>query len=184
VLFVRPRIAELGLHLLQRSVHPELLETCAVRQFEREHYVLQTSITTAGHAIVFHLGDLVLTEVCAGLDQDLPQFGRLVTQTLDAGQCDERLIGDRLLWSSRFQLENVAAAVFVTIQQQLDEQGECEGLVHRFRPGSASRAAVGGVSYVNFQAFARHAIVRAFHTFPDTLTVCKTESRFTLVDGK
>lgn len=181
MLFVRPRIAELGLHLFQRSVHPELLETCAARQFEREHYVLQTAITTAGHTIVFHLGDLLLTEICAGLDQDLPQHGRLVSQTLDAGESGERLIGGRLRWSSRFQLDNVAPTVFVSIQQQLDEQGECEGLVHRFRPGSASRAAVGGVSYVSFQAFARHATVRAFHTFPDSLTVCKTESRFTLV---
>jgi hypothetical protein len=178
VLFVRPRIAELGLHLFQRSIHPELLETCAVRQFEREHYVLQTSITTAGHAIVFHLGDLLLTEVCAGLDHDLPQGLRIVSQTLDAGECEERVIAGRVRWSSRFQLENVAPTVFVTIQQQLDAQGECEGLVHRFRPAAG---AVGGVSYVHFQAFARHAIVRAFHTFPDTLTVCKTESRFVLV---
>lgn len=181
MLSVRPKIAEPGLHLFQRSVHPELLEICAVRQFEREHYVLKTEITTAGHCITFHTGDVLLTEVCASMDHELPDHLRLLSRTPDVKQCDEILVGDRVGWHSKFQLESIQPKVFLTIQQQLDEQGECEGLVHRFRP--THPISIGAISYVNFQAFSEFVIVRAFHTFPETLTVARTETRFSILDG-
>gem|GEM_PF-977789 len=179
MLSVRPKIAEPGLHLFQRSVHPELLEICAVRQFEREHYVLKTEITTDGHCISFHTGDVLLTEICASMDHDLPDHLRLLSRTPDVKHADEILVANRVGWHGRFQLETIQPKFFLTIQQQLDEQGECEGLVHRFRPTLPK--SIGAVSYVNFQAFSGFVIVQAFHTFPETLTVARTETRFSIV---
>lgn len=179
MLFVRPKIAELGLHLFQRPVHPELLESCACRSFERPGYTLQVAITTAGHSLVFRSGSLTIQEICASLNQELPSH-RLVSRSLDARCCEEITVGSKVTWRSEFRVEFLDARVFLAIQQQLDAQVECEGLLHRFRP--PSNAPFGGVSYISFQAFARHAVVQAFHTFPETLTVARIESRFGMVD--
>ncbi len=180
MLYVRAGISEPGLHLFQRPVHPELLEICCARYFERERYVLRTAVTTAGHCISFCVdGQQQVTEICAGLNEDLPKRTRLLSCSLDEHQCEEMAVGANLLWQSRFSLDAVDSRIFLAIQAQLDEQGECEGLVHRFRPEQGG--AIPAVSYVNFQAFARHAIVRTFHTFPGTLMVARTESRFRII---
>lgn len=167
------------MHLFQRTVHPELLVTCAHRFFERSHYRLSASIITAGHSLVFRSGPLVITEIRAGLNHELPRQARLLSRPLDARCCDEIVIGGVATWRSEFRVECMTAGAFLAIQQQLHEQQEFEGLLHRF--GAPPGKPFGGVSYVNFQAFARHVVVRAFHTFPESLTVARTESRFGLV---
>lgn len=180
MLAVRPRIAEPGMHLFQRPVHPELLDTCVFRLFERGDYRLRTAITTAGHIVVFDAGSVLLTEVCAELRQDLPRQRRLVSAGLEGRGCGPLTVDGRVTWSCRFQIDPVDPSVLAIIGQQLDAQGECEGLVCRFRPENGRPDDIGGLSYVHFQAFARHALVRTFHTFPESLTVCRTESRFVL----
>jgi hypothetical protein len=180
VLFVRPKITEIGLHLFGRSIHPELFECCAARVLEREQYTLDYRITTCGHLLTFRHQHWTLTEVCAGLRHELPQQRRMVSQAIESQHRERATLQNAVTWSSECQIEGVNPRVFSSIQQQLDEQKECEGLLHRFAP--SGRSSIGGVSYIHLQAFRRHVQVRCFHTFPDTCAVVKSLTVFGMQD--
>lgn len=181
VLFVRPKIADMGLHLFSRSVHPELMEACVDREVNRDGYVLRVQITTSGHLVSFRQDRLLMTEVCSGIRQALPSTGRLISRPIETERLVECELFGRIHWESRFQLEVVDPRVFLLIQEQLDKQADFEGLVHRF--ASSGRIPLGGVSYINIQTFERHVLLKAFHTFPDTCSVVKCESKFLLIEN-
>ena len=178
MLFVRPKIAELGLHVFGRSIHPELFVVCASRLVEREHYRLHVRITTCGHLLTFQHQQWMLTEVCAGLRHDLPKQRRMVSQAIESTHSHDTTLHNLMSWKSQFQIEGVNPRVFQTIKQQLDEQRDCEGVLHRFEP--SGRTAIGGVSYIHLQSFRSHVQVRTFHTFPDTCAVVKSVTQFAL----
>lgn len=176
MLYVRPKISEMGMHLLGRSVHPELYETCAARVVERELYRLTVRIMTTGHLITFQTGEHLITEVCCGVHQLLPQQGRLFSQTLDNSRT-HRLAGSGApIWESSFEMESVNPRLLVTVHQHVAQPREFEGLLNRF--ASSGRMPLGAISYVNLQAFRRHVNVMSFHTFPDTCSIVRVESRF------
>lgn len=178
MLFVRPKITELALRVFGRSVHPELFEFCASRRIEREHYTLTAHITTAGHVLTFRSGQDLLTEVCAGIHQFLPQQCCLVSEPIHASHAGQCGVGHRLQWQSDFQYEPVDPLLFQAIEEQAAPIQQCEGLLHRFQ--ASGRMVFGGLSYIAIQSFRRHALIRAFHTFPDASAVVKSHTRFHL----
>ena len=178
MLSVRPKITELNFHLFARSIHPELFEVCARRVLERENYTLMLNITTDGHAISFVHNSMVLTEVSAGAHHPLPAGQVLISHPIEGKLDDLSTNHNRIEYQSQVQSECVPPKTFVTIKQQLDQKIECEGLIHRFQ--SNGRIAFGAISYINVQAFRHHVKVRTFHTFPDTCTVIKSDTRFSL----
>ena len=178
MLTVRPKIADLNFVLFGRSIHPELFNACASREIEREHYQLELNITSDGHLIVFRHGGLTLAEISAGNLHPLPEKRKLFSHKIKGVQKDELLFRDMIRYECEFQHEKVAARTVLAIQQQLNSESECEGLVHRFQ--SSGRMAFGAISYIDIQAFRRHAQVRTFHTFPDTCSIVKSQSIFRL----
>lgn len=180
VLTARPKITDVRFHLFARSLHPELFTRGASRTFERKNYSLQVNITTDGHWITFQHGDLLLSEVSAGAHHPLPSSQMLISQPVE-GVCrnDRTLLEGKVSYRSEVEFETVPAKTFVTIQQQLGKQNameETSGLVYRFE--SNGRLSFGAVSYVDVQSFIHHVRVRAFHTFPDTCAVLKSETTY------
>lgn len=178
MLSVRPKITDLNFHLFARSLHPELFQVCAARTYTRDLYELKLSITTDGHLISFKHGDFILAEVSASACHPLPSQRVLLAHPIEKSNDNITRFEDLIDYRSSVQMENVNPKIFVSIQQQLDEKLECEGLVHRFH--SNGRIACGAVSYMNVQSFKSHVLIRSFHTFPDSCAVLKSESRFTL----
>lgn len=178
MLSVRPKITDLNFHLFARNIHPELFQVCASRLIERENYALKLQITTDGHAISFHHETIVLTEVSASAHHLLPSGNILISHPIEGTTIDQALYRDQVSFSSKVQLECVPAKLFVSIQQQLNQKVECEGLVQRFE--SNGRIAFGAVSYINVQAFCKHVKVRTFHTFPETCSIIKSDTQFKL----
>ena len=176
MLSVRPKITDLHFHLFARNVHPELFEICASRTIEREKYRLNLNITTDGHAISLEHDGLVLTEVSAGAHHPLPTKQTLLSHSIEGVHNDDVTFAQKIGYSTEVQLEAVNPKTFVTIQQQLDQKVEFEGLVHRFH--SNGRLSFGAISYINVQAFRNHVKIRTFHTFPETCAVLKSETRF------
>ena len=181
MLFVRPKVTDLTFHLFGRSVHPELFNACASRVVERSNYRIQVNITSVGHLVSFQRKGLIVTEVCSSPHQPLPQQHCLFSQRLESSHEHQRLYEDRIRYNSQFQIEGVNPRMFITIAQQLQEQGQCEGLVHQFE--SSGRMSIGGISYINIQAFNAKVLVRSLHTFPDTCAVVKSESTFKVCDA-
>lgn len=179
MLFARPKITDLKFNLLARTVHPELFEACVSREYERENYRLKLNITSAGHLITFENGGNVLTEVSASAHQPLPKTSMILSHAVDAPREEATVYRDAIDYRCKYQLDGVNPKTFVTIQQQLDSQVQCEGLVHRFKANG--RIAFGAISYINVQSFCNYVKIRTFHTFPDTYAVMKSESRFALL---
>ena len=181
VLSVRPKITELSFHLFARTVHPELFNACVSREYPRDNYLLKVNITTSGHLLTFEHGRHVLTEVSASAHQPLPTQCQLLAHSIDTPWQDQTVIDDLIEYQCSYQLEPVNPNTFVAIEQQLDAQVQCEGLVHRFEANG--RIAFGAISYVNVQSFRNHVKIRSFHTFPDTYAVLKSESSFSLLNA-
>jgi len=185
VLSARPKITDLSFHLFARALHPELFNRGASKTFERENYQLQVHITTDGHWLSFEHDGCVLSEVSSSSHHPLPTGQTLISHAVE-GRCknDQLLMDGKIHYSADVEFETVAAKTFVTIQQQLGKQNQsCEtnGLVYRFE--SNGRLSFGAVSYVDVQSFINHVRVRAFHTFPDTCGVLKSESTFRIVES-
>lgn len=175
MLFVRPKITSIGLHVFSRSIHPELLEICCARSLERELYQLRIAITTTGHLITFSAGGWQVTEVCAGLHQPLPKQGELLFSELEGRNQRECSWQNKIRWTCEFAREVVDPRLFATLQQQLSRPQEFEGLVHQFAP--SGRLPLGGLSYINLNSYRNHVAIRTFHTFPDTHSLVKCETR-------
>jgi hypothetical protein len=179
VLSVRPKITELNFNLFSRGLHPELFEICTSRNYERQSYRLHLDITRDGHIIRFCHGKITLTEISASAIQQLPCQGNLISHGIQRINSNFSRVGD-VQYSSTVEFEGVSPKMFVAIEQQLDSRIDCEGLIHRFE--SNGRTAIGALSYMHVQSFLNHVLIRAIHTFPDTLAVMKSESRF-LIEG-
>ena len=177
---VRPKIAELKFNVFARMIHPELFSAFASREFNRSSYQLHVHITSDGHLIQFRASDLILTEVCAGTHHPLPTGQRLISEPIEKASTRRIVTHQQIQLESEFEFEGVSPKTFLTIQQQLDDRNPREGLVQEF--DASGRIPFGAVSYINVQSFAKHAIVRCFHTFPDTCAIMKSETKICLFD--
>ena len=176
MLSARPKVTEMKFHLFAKPVHPELLTVCGSRLIERDQYRLRMNITTDGHMLTFQHQDLVFTEITAAASHALPtqeKVSHLVEGTVNNGPS---VYSDVIGYQSTVSLETVDPKIFVTIQRQLDKRVETDGLVHRFE--SNGRLNFGAVSYMHARSFIHHVRVRAFHTFPETCAVLKTDTVF------
>lgn len=176
VLSVRPKVTDLVFQLYGRALHPELFETHVARTVERGGYTAVFSITTTGHLITWRKDGLTLAEVATAASQPLPQKRRLISHRL-AGERSERMeCRGGISYQTCFQLETVAADVFWAFQQELAVEGSKRGLLHRFESGG--RMALGAVSLITLETRARGLLVQCFHTYPDDLSIVKTQSLF------
>lgn len=178
---VRPKLADLQFRLYAQAVHPELISACAHRVIQRQAYRLELNITTDGHAIRIQHQQHHFTEISAGFHHALPKLGCLFSQRIEAAPHRYELeVAPGMFYSSEVQRESVDPRMFVALQQQLDQRLECQGLVHRF--GSNGRLSYGAISYIHAQSFQRHVLIRSFHTFPESATVIRSETRLRLAE--
>ena len=183
----------MNFHLFAKPVHPELLTVCGSRFIERDQYRLWMNITTDGHLLTFQHRDLLFCEVAAAASHPLPSEQRVISHLIEgtvvngpqvlSGPVDSDA-APSVGYQSTVSLETVDPKIFVTIQRQLDKRVETDGLVHRFE--SNGRLNFGAISYMHARSFINHIRVRAFHTFPETGAVLKTDTVFRVppaVDG-
>ncbi len=167
----------MNFHLFAKPVHPELVEVCGTRHVERDNYQLRLNITTDGHLITFLHGELIFCEVAAAASHALPEYCRLISHVVGASTTNGPVTYDQIIgYQSNVSMDSVDPKIFVTIQQQLDKRVETDGLVHRFE--SNGRLNFGAISYMHAHSFINHVRVRAFHTFPETCAVLKTDTVF------
>ncbi|MEX0712813.1 MAG: DUF2617 family protein [Pirellulales bacterium] len=176
MLSVRPKVAELVFQLYGRSLHPELFEVYCSRTVKRGEYEATIDITSAGHVVTWRYHGLTLTEVAASAQHPLPQKRRLLSYRLKGERSDRMECRGGARYQVSFSLEPVEPEVFWTFQQELNHDGERQGMLHRFN--SSGRMALGALSYINVETRNRHLLVQAFHTFPDDYAIVKSQSMF------
>lgn len=178
VLTVRPKISELAFRVFGRALHPELFEVHASRTIQRDRYRLKVDITSCGHLLTWQRDGLTISEVAASRLQPLPANQLLFDQSMSQAARQSLRFKNSIDYSFHYQLDPADPETFATIQNELLKSTPCEGLVFRFQ--SSGRMAPGAISYVNIQSRLNRIHTRAFHTFPDTQVVMKSESVFNI----
>ena len=176
VSFSRAGVADLVFHVYHRSVHPELLQICAETEIWLDNWSAVVRICEAGHAVSFQRGATIVTEVLATREQPLPQRKRLVERKL-RGSRDEALRFDGgLKYEASWQLEQLEPEVFQNIHDELMIDCKRADLAFRFPPGN--RLAPAPLSLIRTDAGSRSLLVHAFHTFPESAAIVKSQSLF------
>ncbi len=175
---VRPKVAELVFRVYGRPLHPELFEVYCSRRVKRGDYEAKIDITSAGHVVTWRYAGLTLTEVAASAQHPLPQRRQLLSYRLKGHRSDSIQCRGGVGYQVNFQLEPVEPEVFWTFQQELAEDGQRQGMLHRF--DSSGRMALGALSYINVESRNRKLLIQAFHTFPDDYAIVKSQTIFQL----
>jgi hypothetical protein len=168
----------LAFQLFGRALHPELFATYQTREIERGGYSAKHQITSAGHLITWRYQGITLTEVAASAQHPLPQRRRLLSYKLKGERQDRVDCRGGVRYQFNFALEPVAPEIFWTFQHELAQDGERQGMLHRF--DASGRMALGALSYIHVESRNRSLLVQAFHTFPDDYAIVKSQSLFEL----
>ena len=105
---IRPRVGDLVFQLYGRPLHPELFDIGAWRKVRREDYEVTLRITRTGHVITWENEDVLLTEVAAAADQELPEKRRLLSYRLRGEHSGTLSCAHGITYQTTFQVETLA----------------------------------------------------------------------------
>lgn len=133
--------------------------------------VLTVSLTPAGHVVEWKCGRAVVCEVLgraaglpAGFRAGKPAVGVHAAKFAAAG----------LSYRMSVQAEELPDDVFLHIHDEITADGAKAGVFAAFAP--KHRFGLAPLSWVNAEILPTGLSVTTFHTFPDVLTVVKTQS--------
>lgn len=176
---LRPPVRNLLFQLYGRPLHPELFEILTEHRLRHENYELIVRITPTGHVISWENPDVFLTEVTTSDNQHLPQKRRLLCNRLRQEQSRSLTCAHGVKYTTTFQVEDLTPENYRTVHKEILMDGTKSGLLHvlpKEQPWSWSP-----LGYVNVEALPGCLFLTCFHTFPDELTVIKTQ---TLIEKK
>jgi hypothetical protein len=173
VSLVRPAVRDLVFQLYSRPLHPELFEIMAVDRVKLNKYQAEVRLTRTGHVILWHWQDHYLTEVLTAADDALPER-RLLSHRLrhEAQSTAARVPG--VQYQASFQVEVLPPGLFRQVHEEILADGLRRGLLHHFAPHH--RLSLTPLGLVTTEASPGCFVINTFHTFPEELTVVKSQS--------
>ncbi|HUG93649.1 MAG TPA: DUF2617 family protein [Planctomycetaceae bacterium] len=176
--FARPDVSDLVLHVYGRSVHPELFAAYAALEVWQDAYEAVLRICDGGHTVSFRAAEQAITEVAAGRGNPLPTHKRLLEQRLRGCRDEALRFPGGLTYQLSFQLERLEPEVFLNLHEELLDDCARADVAHRFPP--QNRLSPGPLSLIRTEASPRSLLIHAFHTFPESCAVVRTQSLFEL----
>ncbi len=174
--FARPSVETLVFHVYGRSVHPELFRVHAEAECLLERYSAVIRICDAGHTVAFLHRGRILTEVAADGKQLLPTRKRLVDRRLRGCRDESIELETGLTYQTSYQMEKLDLEVFASVHEEL--MLDCHGADLSYQFPAASRLSPGPLSLVRTDVGPRSLLIHAFHTFPESSAVVRTQSLF------
>ncbi len=174
--FARPNVSDLVFHLYGRSVHPELFEIYTESAIRRKAFEARVRICNAGHVIEFRRGGNTITEVTTTRKQPLPKKKRFLENRLRGNRDDAFHFECGIRYQVSYQLERLDREVFLNFHEELLMDCSRAETAHCFPAGT--RLAPGPISLVQTDVCADSLLIHAFHTFPESYAVVKTQSLF------
>jgi len=174
--FARPDVDELVLHLYGRSVHPELFDVYARSELRLEGFTVDLRLCDAGHVIEFRHAGGVLTEVASTGRHPLPNRKRMIDNKLHGNrdECHDFECG--LRYQVSYQVEYLDPEVYLNFHEEL--LGDCRRAAVAFCFPPGNRFSPCPISLIRREVYPDSLLVHAFHTFPDSCAVVKTQSLF------
>lgn len=176
--FARPDSSQLMLYVYGRSVHPELMRVFATAEICQEGYTAALRICEAGHAIDFRYDGRTITELTAGRDQLLPQKKRCLEKPMHGCRDESIHFDGGVKYRVSYQLERLNPAIFANFHEELLQ--DCKRVALAFRFPAESRLSPEPLSLLRTDVAGESLLIHAFHTFPESCTVLKTQSLFEL----
>jgi len=172
----RPDVSSLMFRLFCRTVHPELLTVCAETVIQQELYTARLTLCDAGHMISFFHQGQALCEVATSEGAPLPHHRQVIAKRLRGHRNESVKHDGGVLYHVSFQVEQLDVESFVHHHEELSLDVHRSRLAYQFTP--TSRLSPAPVSLIQTEERPRSLLVHTFHTFPDNLSVVKTQSLF------
>ena len=173
--FARPDASQLSFHLFERALHPELFDIYAETHIAGNGFEALLRVCDAGHVLEFRQAERRLTEVIGSHEQELPQRGRSLVHRLRGGR-DLDVEIDGIAYCCSAHVEQLDPEVFDEVQGELQSDAAKALLAYQFP--SRHRLESGALSLMQAEATASSLIIHAFHTFPESRSVLRTQSLF------
>lgn len=173
--FVRPRVAESSVRIYERALHPELFEPYITGRVATARFRAAVMICEAGHLAQFTVNGHTITEVTGPAKQSLPPSGLKEQRTFGKGELFVEVDGP-VQYHFAGHVDTVDAAAFARINMELEVDARRAFLSYQF-PGQ-NRLVSGPQSVIKVEGSATSLIVHTFHTFPDELSILRTQSLF------
>jgi hypothetical protein len=173
--FARPDASQLSFRLFERALHPELFDIYAESHIAGNGFEALLRICDAGHVLEFRQGERRLTEVIGSHEQELPQRGRSLAHRLRGGR-DLDVEIDGIAYCCSAHVEQLDPEVFDEVQGELHADSAKALLAYQFP--NRHRLESGALSVMQAEATASSLIIHAFHTFPESRSVLRTQSLF------
>lgn len=172
----RSRIADLGFHVFGQVVHPDWFVTRAHRRVGRDAWQADIRLVDGGHVVHWTYGTVRMTEVLSPGESPLPESGLLYHSAIRQERTATLRPADGVEYQTCFESERLDREVFLHVCDELVLDGQKTGLFHRFE--SATRLAPPAISRVHIEPRAGGLTVHTFHTFPEELSIVRTQSLF------
>ncbi|MCH7687450.1 MAG: DUF2617 family protein, partial [Planctomycetes bacterium] len=171
-------ISNLVFHLYERSVHPELFRVYAEEEVWQAAYSAVISICDAGHIITVRDKKNTVTEVTTTSEQLLPQRKRLIDRRLRGSRDESYHFKSGIHYQVSYQLEQLEPDVYRNLHEEFLIDCNRVNLSHRFPAGN--RFSPEPLSIIRTEIAPRSLLIHAYHTFPESCAVVKTQSLFEL----
>lgn len=178
VSFARPNVDQLVFHLYDRSVHPELFQVYAEEEMWQAAFGVTIRICEAGHTVTFRDRKNTITEVTAAREQLLPQRRRLIDKRLCGSRDESYCFRNGLHYHVSYQLEQVDPEIYRNLHEEFLIDCNRVDFSHRFPSGN--RFSPEPLSIIRTDITPRSLLVHAYHTFPESCAIVKTQSLFEL----
>lgn len=172
----RPKLKDLSLRVFDRALHPELYPCATTARLQTGDFNCVLSLGEAGHVIRISMAGESACETLLASSIALPQRGQLLAFPLSTEREESLELAGVLHWQMRLEFETYDRKGFEAAQERWEADArrafvsQTFGGGHRLQPPALS-----GVSLdVSYDAVA----VQAWHTFPDSFTVCRVHSRY------
>lgn len=130
----------------------------------------------AGHAIIFSNRTMAITELLTTMSHELPTDRVIWQRTPILEDFATIQPGGHLEYQVNYELETTDSSIFNYLSQELVLKSSINDLVWQGRSGN--RLLINPVVRVHVEAGPRYLSVQTFHTFPQELSILRTQSLF------
>lgn len=174
----RPDVSDLVLSVHQGALHPEIF--VAHRSITRtcDRLRLDAQIVDAGHVLTLRIGKRTWTEYIANRLDPLPRQFRIYQCRLNGSKSRSIELDSGASYSVNSSLERLSPTEFLRYQEELLNDSSKASLTFTFAP--TNRFTPVAISHLQAELWSKGALVYAAHTFPDHLSVVKTQTLLSL----
>jgi len=174
VQFTRTDASQWAVRLYERPLHPELFRNVAQARLKHDAFIANFHLCESGHTVDFRYNNETLTEVIGPYDQDLPERGRCFGYRLRGSRDAAHTLKCGLQYHCAAQVEQLEAELFWELHAEMEHDAKRAFLSFEYPGGH--RFAPTPLSLIKAELTSDSLGIQAFHTFPESLSILRTQS--------